>query len=432
MIEKLGTYSFSNLIRNRPIQNFVFLATIQASNVLISLITIPLLIQSIGVDQFGLVNLALSIIVLFNILVGFGYNLSGPREVAINHQDKKALSHLVSNIVFSKILMALIATLCIILAVFAIGMFREYQWILLFSVLLLFSEATLPLWFFQGMEKMKVISVANVFGKLLYLMGIILFIHSPQQSIWVNFLMGLSGLIINLLLLLYIHFQMDIRFYKPKFLQVFDSIKENGLFFLSNMAGHISINGGLIILSFFSTAAILGMFSLAERISMVLRLFPSLVIQSIYPNASRLFLTDKNRFFSFLKKSYLVTLILGLLGSLLTFGFAPFIIQLLAKSYLEESIQFMRILAFVPFFAALNIPNVMVFLVKDQKSLMFRSSWMSTLYMLPACSLLTYYYGGLGLCFGLLSTELIILAICTILNFSRNRTDVVAFWKSIA
>uniref|UniRef100_UPI00359466C5 oligosaccharide flippase family protein n=1 Tax=Aquiflexum sp. TaxID=1872584 RepID=UPI00359466C5 len=328
MIEKLNSFSFSNLIRNKPIQNFAFLATIQASNVIISLITIPLLIQSIGVDQFGLVNLALSIIVLFNILVGFGYNLSGPREVALNHQNKQALSHLVSNIIFSKMLMAFLASLCIVLAIFAFGMFQEYQWILLFSLLLLFSEATLPLWFFQGMEKMKVISIANVFSKLLYLLGIILFIHSPEQSIWVNFLLGITGLSINLLLLLYIHYQMDIKFFKPKFLGVYDSIRENGLLFLSNMATHISINGGLIILSFFSTTEILGMFSLAERVSMVLRLFPALVMQAIYPNAARLLQSDLPRFIRFIKKVYGISLLLGLLGSLTTFILAPFIIQI--------------------------------------------------------------------------------------------------------
>ena len=432
MIEKPGTYSFSNLIRNKPIQNFVFLAAIQASNVLISLITIPLLIQSIGVDQFGLVNLALSVIVLCNILVGFGYNLSGPREVAINHQNKEFLSHLVSNILFSKILMALMATLAIVLSIFVFGIFQEYQWILLFSFLLLFSEATLPLWFFQGMEKMKVVSIANVLSKLLYLMGIVLFIHSPEQSIWVNFLLGSSGLGINLLLLLYIHFQMDIKFYKPKFIQVFDSIKENGLFFLSNMANHISVNGGLIILSFFSSAEILGMYSLAERITMVLRLFPSLVIQAIYPNASRLYNSNSPKFFAFFKKVYLLTLLFGLLGSLLTFVFADIIIELLAKTYLEESIRYMQVLAFVPFLACLNIPNVLLFLVKEQKNILFQSSWITTFYMIPTCSLLTYYFGGMGLCIGLLSTELVVLAICTSFNFSKNREDSVAFWKSIA
>ena len=80
MFEKLNLLiPLGNFIRNKSIQNFLFLAFIQSSNVLISIISMPLLIQSIGVDQFGLVNLALSVIVLLNILVVFGYNLTAPR-----------------------------------------------------------------------------------------------------------------------------------------------------------------------------------------------------------------------------------------------------------------------------------------------------------------------------------------------------------------
>ncbi|OYX17964.1 MAG: polysaccharide biosynthesis protein, partial [Algoriphagus sp. 32-45-6] len=82
MFEKLNQLiPFGSFIRNKSIQNFLFLAIIQSSNVLISIISVPLLIQSIGVDQFGLVNLSLSVIILLNILVGFGYNLSAPRQV---------------------------------------------------------------------------------------------------------------------------------------------------------------------------------------------------------------------------------------------------------------------------------------------------------------------------------------------------------------
>ena len=129
----------------------------------------PLLIQSIGLDQFGLVNLSLSVIILLNIMVGFGYNLSAPKDVAVNQQDKLALSHLVSNVFSGKILLAFLATLFILIGVYGLNLFKEYQVILLFSCLLLFSEATLPLWFFHGMEKMKLISITNIFSKLLFL-----------------------------------------------------------------------------------------------------------------------------------------------------------------------------------------------------------------------------------------------------------------------
>jgi O-antigen/teichoic acid export membrane protein len=421
MFEKLSLLPIGHIIRNKSIQNFLFLAVIQSSNILISIISMPLLIQSIGLDQFGLVNLSLSVIILLNILVGFGYNLSAPKDVAVNQQDKDALSHLVSNVFSGKILLAFLATLLILIGVFGMGLFKEYQIILVFSCLLLFSEATLPLWFFQGMEKMKLISITNIFSKLLFLLGIVLFIHSPDQSHWVNFMMGFFGLGINLFLLFYIHTFLEIKFYRPQFSAIWVSLKENILFFFSNLASHISINGGLIILSFFSVAETLGMYSLAERVVMVLRLFPALIIQAIYPNASKIYQDDEPAFFRFSKKVYVRALFVGVLISSGTYFTAPWIIQTLARKPLNESVDYLRILAAVPFLACLNVGNVTLMLVADLKNLLFKASWMMCVYMIFIASLLTAQFGGIGLCYAILSTEIIVFLICMVLLFRNNR-----------
>lgn len=424
MFEKLTLLPLSNFIRNKSIQNFLFLAIIQSSNVLISIITMPLLIQSIGVDQFGLVNLALSVIILLNILVGFGYNLSAPREVAINQEDKESLSHLVSNVFSGKIILALVATVVILIGAFGFNLFQEYRLILVFSSLLLFSEATLPLWFFQGMEKMKLVSIANIFSKLLFLMGIVLFIHSPEQSQWVNFMLGFFGLTINLMLLFYIHAFMGIKFYRPEFSAIYRSLKENILLFFSNLASHISINGGLIILSFFSAAETLGMYSLAERVVMVLRLFPALIIQAIFPSASKLHQEDPVRFFRFLKNVYMRVLLAGMLISAGAHFTAPWIIRVLSRSDLEESVIYLKILAAVPFLACLNVGNVTLLLVADLKELLFKASWMMCVYMIVVSAILTNYLGGLGLCIGIISTEIVVFLICLTLLY-RHKKDLI-------
>ncbi|MBS4071640.1 MAG: oligosaccharide flippase family protein [Algoriphagus sp.] len=429
MFEKLNLLiPIGNFIRNKSIQNFLFLAIIQSSNVLISIISMPLLIQNIGVDQFGLVNLALSVIILFNIVVGFGYNLSAPREVAVNQGDKSALSHLVSNVFSAKILLASVATLSILIGIFGFNLFQEYRIILALSVLLLFSEATLPLWFFQGMEKMKLISIANIFSKLLYLMGIVLFIHSPDQSQWVNFMMGVFGLIINLSLLFYIHQFLGIRFYRPEISAIVKSLRDNVLLFFSNLASHISINGGLIILSFFSVAETLGMYSLAERVVMVLRLFPALIIQAIFPNSSRLIKEDPISFFKFLKKVYLRVLVAGACLSMATYWSAPWVIRVLSRSELKESVDYLQLLASVPFLACLNIGNVILLLVSDLKELLFRASWMMCLYMVVVSAFLTSAMGGIGLCIGIISTEVVVFLICLVLLYRHNRALIHGFY----
>jgi O-antigen/teichoic acid export membrane protein len=163
------------------------------------------------------------------------------------------------------------------------------------------------------------------------------------------------------------------------------------------------------------------MFSLAERITMVLRLLPALIIQAVFPNASKKYLTDTIQFFQFLKKVYIWAVILGLALSLFTFFLAPFIVHALARSPLEESVRYLRILAFVPLLASLNITNVLILLVTDKKYLLFNSSWLMCLYMISASLILTSIYGGVGLCFALLSTEVFIFIICTLLIFLKNK-----------
>lgn len=430
MIEKKNLLiPFGNFFRNKSLQNFLFLAIIQSSTILISIISMPLLIQSIGAEQFGWVSLSFSVIIVFNILVGFGFNLNAPREVALNQSNKEVLSQLVSNVFSAKILLATFSTALILIGAYGLNLFQGYQTVLVFSVFLLFSEATFPLWFFQGMEKMKLISIANVFSKLLYLLGIVLFIHDPVQSKWVNFILGASGLGINLLLLIYIHYALEIKFFKPKFLQLFTLLKNTWLLLLSNVTTHFYINGGFIVLSFFASATTLGMFSLAEKISMVLRMFPSMVVHSIFPAASKLLKDDLSAFISFLKKVSFVTLAVGLLVSLTVFGLAPFIIQLFSKSVWVDSISYLRVLAFIPFLACLNIMNVVIFLVNGQNNLMFKSSWIMGLIMLSNSILLTSQYGAIGLCYAMLSTEIVVFLICCILNWVHNRPLILAILK---
>ncbi|REG86366.1 oligosaccharide flippase family protein [Algoriphagus antarcticus] len=421
MLEKLGLIPISDIIKNKSIQNFLFLAIIQSSNVLITIISMPLLIQGIGVDQFGLVNLSLSVIVLLNIFVGFGYNLSAPREVAINQQNKVALSHIVSNIFSAKILLAGIASLSIFIGVFGFDLFQEYQIILAFSLMLLFSEATLPLWFFQGMEKMKLVSMANIFSKLLFLMGIVLFIHNPEQSKWVNFLMGFFGIAVNLFLLVYIRTFLRIKFYRPEFLAIWKSLTSNLLLFFSNLGSHIAANGGLIVLSFFTAAETLGMYSLAERVIMVMRMLPSLIVQAVYPNAAKLYVKDRVAFLKFSTKVLLLSLGTSAFLSVCTFLGSDIIIAVLSRASLPKSVEILKILAFIPFLATLNIWNIIVFLINDQKQLMFITSWLVCAYMLIASVLATAYYGEEGLAFALLSTEVVAFILSCYFNWRFNR-----------
>jgi O-antigen/teichoic acid export membrane protein len=123
-------------------------------------------------------------------------------------------------------------------------------------------------------------------------------------------------------------------------------------------------------------------------------------------------------------------LAVGLTVSLAVFGLAPFIIQLFSKTELVDSISYLRVLAFIPFLACLNIMNVVIFLVKGQNNLMFKSSWMMGLFMISNSILLTSQFGAIGLCYAMLSTEIVVFLICCSLNWVNNRPLILAILKT--
>jgi PST family polysaccharide transporter len=117
------------------------------------------------------------------------------------------------------------------------------------------------------------------------------------------------------------------------------------------------------------------------------------------------------------------------LVSLAAFLFASTIVEILANKHLEESISALKILAFVPFFASLNIANMILVLVSDNRKVLVRSMWVSFCMMVVICVGLAYCFGAPGLASGLLLTELLIFAVQFCFNLVNIRNDTLSFYS---
>jgi O-antigen/teichoic acid export membrane protein len=89
---------------------------------------------------------------------------------------------------------------------------------------------------------------------------------------------------------------------------------------------------------------------------------------------------------------------------------------------LSESVLYLRILAFIPFLACLNVVNVTMMMAANLKDLLFNASVQMCLFMLLVAPILTYYFGPVGLCSALLLTEIGVFFICLLLLYRKNRT----------
>lgn len=56
----------------------------QGLNIILPLLTMPYLFRVLGVEKFGLIAFSYALITFFNVIVDYGFTLSGTREVALN------------------------------------------------------------------------------------------------------------------------------------------------------------------------------------------------------------------------------------------------------------------------------------------------------------------------------------------------------------
>ena len=384
--------------------NFIHLSLNQGINLLVALIITPYLFQTLGESQYGLVTLGLTVTLFFGILVNYGFNLNGPKELALIKQDRAAKQAYINEVVTTRLLLGLCLA-GITLLLISLGAFQEYPTILALSTIVLINEAIYPMFILQGFDRLQWISKGNAVSKLIYLATIILVVKGVGDAKWVNFLFGGSSLLVNVVLLVFVYKVERIGFRISPIKRVFHRLVDNFQFLSSTFAAYILVNGGFMMLNSFVSSSEYGFYTLAHRISLLLRMIPVFLTQAMLQNATRMHKENSEQYESYLKKSYkngiLITFLLGLVIAL---G-ATWIVRFLAGDYNAYAANQMRLLCFLPFLGMLNLHNMVRILVEDRKYILSKAMWISTIVMLILALIGCYFYGGYGLAVALMFVE---------------------------
>ena len=405
--------------KNIFIKNFTNLSLNQGINILIAIVATPILFQNLGDSQFGLVNLAFSMFMLISIVVSYGYHLNGPKQISLlNKLEKEADT--IKDIVSLRLFIAIIISTVIIALIYLTDFFNGYELIILFSIPILFSEAIHPVFYLQGKNNLSVLAILNAFSKLFYLGLIILSIKNQNDAFKVNLL---YGSVLSLVFLVYwglFFYKNKLKFHFVDLDKIKFRLKENFQFFMSSVAGHISIHSGIIILKLFVNNSELGKFALANKIAFLLRMIPVFIVQSVLQNASIINqnnpLALKKYLNYYFKRGLILTFIIGLFFTI----FSKWIIIIFSGQEIIYSNQILSVLSFIPFLAMLNFKNILLILVNEKKEILNKATWISAFIMIPLAITLSYYYKGFGLAIALLISEFSSFIVHTILLSRSN------------
>ena len=106
------------------LKNTLYLYILTFSNYFFGFITLPYQTRVLGPEIYGILGFAVAFQAYFNLILDFGFLLSGTRIVSENAKSKTELSKILSGVTISKIILFII----ILIVFLAISVNIQYLW----------------------------------------------------------------------------------------------------------------------------------------------------------------------------------------------------------------------------------------------------------------------------------------------------------------
>ncbi|MEO1785334.1 flippase [Thermodesulfobium sp. 4217-1] len=397
--------------KKRLLSNFFSLYSLQVANYIFPLITLPYLVRVLGPSKYGLVAFAQAFVGYFQVFTNYGFNLSATREISIHRENQEKVSEIFSSVITIQMLFAVLSFIVMLAIVFAFKKFSKYWLLYFFTFGLVIGNVVFPVWFFQGIERMKYITIFNVLSRFVFTVAIFVFIRKESDYLYVPLINALGSILAGVLGLWIIFRNFGVKFILPSFENIKYHLKEGWHIFISTVAISLYTISNTFILGLFTNNTIVGYYSAAEKIIKAVQGLLGPVSQTIYPYVSRLANQSKEIAIMFIKK---ITILIGSVTFILSLGifiFANLIVKILFGNQYIESVVILRILSFLPFIIALsNIFGIQTMLTFGYKKAFSRILILASAINIILSIILIPIYQANGTAFSVLISEIFVTA----------------------
>ena len=396
------------------VENFFSLSILNALNALLPLITLPYILHIVGKANYGVysyVYVVLQYVILFST---YGFNFSATKQISQCRDDKDAVSRIYNAVIACKGIIAVVLSLLLLL--FSRIVFKDDLGVLMFlyGLGMVVGDIFTPVWLFQGMEKMKYMTIVNASSKILFTILIFIVIRK-QEDFELLILLNSSGyLLAGLLSVILVYRQFHLGFHRTTFRDIVSQFKEGGAVFGSTFGMNLYRNANVIILKQFVSDDLVGLYSAAEK---VIKGFQSLIspaAQALFPHLSHRFKGQpvKNNM-RLLRKIALPFTAVVVAVSLGVYIFAPVISDILCGKEFFACVPLIRIMTLVVLFGEINYLVGIVGLINmDGQAQFFRAVLVTGVFSVVFMLFLVPLYGATAAAWAMSLSEILLFVLC--------------------
>ena len=325
--------------------NFLYLSAVQGANFLLPLITFPYLVRTLGIDMFGLLMFAQAFMVYFSMMADYGFNLSGTREISTHRNNLKRVEQIFSSIMLARLGLMLIGFVIMNIVVFSFEKFAANWLVYYLTYAMVIGSALFPVWFFQGMEKMKYITILSLVAKLFFTLSIFVIVDSPEDYLYVPLLNALGYISVGIISLWIIKKDFSVFIRPQRVKAVYIQLKRGWYIFISKISISMYTATNTFLLGVFTNDTTVGYYVIAEKVVRVSTFIFVPFNQAIYPHVIHLVKFSKEDAIVIVKKVLKYTIVIAaIIWSILYFN-ASLIFNLIFDDIAYETVDTFKMLS---------------------------------------------------------------------------------------
>lgn len=380
--EKIGV----SIKRNKSlIENFGYLGLLQVFNLILPFVTYPYLIRVLGKELYGVIIFSQAITSFLAIMVNFGFNISATKDISSNRDNNRKLNEIVSSVLILKFVFFVISFCILFLLVLFYKKLDGYELLISLCMWICLYELVFPVWFFQGIEKMKYITIITVISRVSFTILIFIFVGSGDDYMRVPFFNGIGALMSGCIAFFIMYKYYNIRFTIPSVVSVFSCLKSSYALFLSNLVITIKDKASYIFIGNFIGVGATAEYDLAVKLKTIISMPVEIINQAIFPKVSR----ENNM--ALMKKVMVGTTAVMIVVSIIGILLSSYIVGILGGENMEQANIILRILLIsIPIYSVSMFLSRNCINAKGRYGLLLQGMILTTLFYLSLVGVSVY------------------------------------------
>ena len=361
-------------------ESLASLYSVHAFNYLVPLFTLPYLARVLGPAEWGAYAFADAYGRIVAIAVEYGFGFSATREVARLRHDARSRSRELAGVLGAQILLAIFALLLTAILGTFVPAFAAHRRLLPGAFFWAITQGANPMWYFLGVERVKLMGALWIGGRIAGAAGLFLFVRGTGDGWLALFIQGTAPFL-SIAAGLALAYR-EAPFSWPSFRLGWSALRSGGRLFLYRAGVSLYTSMNVLLLGLLAPPVIVAFYAGAEKIARAAVQGTGPITQVFFPRISHLMAHDRAGAARAARMSVALMAGVGVSAGCLLFFGAPLLVRALLGAGYQGAVPVLRILALLPPLVALSTA--------------FGSQWMLALGMERELNRITLAAGALN------------------------------------